>query len=247
MNDDAALLRRYVDDRREEAFAELVRRHVDQVYATALRRTGGDTHRAEDVAQQVFMELARHGRRLSDHPALGAWLYTSTRNAAINLMVAEQRRRHREQEACVMNELKATSAPDLDWERLRPVLDQAMDQLGEADRTAVFLRFFGKRSFGDVGRALCLTEDAARKRVERALDIFMALGLSAEQIEKFKGLKTARYQDVIDLNAARALHGITSFSDDYNKLQREWESRWIAKERELLGDLEPRYREFANT
>src|SRR5271169_5586876 len=54
MNDDAALLRSYADEGSEAAFAELVRRHVDLVYGAALRRTGGDPHRAADVAQQAI-------------------------------------------------------------------------------------------------------------------------------------------------------------------------------------------------
>src|SRR5882762_1184871 len=99
MNDDAALLRRYAEDGSDTAFTELVRRHVDLVYSAALRRTGGDTHRAADVAQQVFTTLAREARQLSRHAVLGAWLHTATRNAALNLMISESRRHARESAA----------------------------------------------------------------------------------------------------------------------------------------------------
>ena len=80
-DDDAALLRHYAEEGSQPAFAEVVRRHVDLVYAAALRRTGGDAHRAADVSQQVFTALARHARKLSRHAVLGAWLHTATRNA----------------------------------------------------------------------------------------------------------------------------------------------------------------------
>ena len=96
MNDDAALLRRYYEEGSDTAFTELVRRHVDLVYRAALRRTDGDTHRAADVAQQVFTTLAREARQLSRHAVLGAWLHTARRNAALNLMISEQRRKARE-------------------------------------------------------------------------------------------------------------------------------------------------------
>lgn len=63
-----------------------------------------------------------------------------------------------------------TSTPDADWEKLRPVLDEVMDELSEVDRTAVLLRFFEKRPFAEIGVALQLSEDAARMRVDRALE-----------------------------------------------------------------------------
>ena len=169
MNDDAALLRRYAEEGSEAAFAELVHRHVDLVYGAALRRTGGDAHRAHDVAQQVFITLARDARKLSRHAVLAAWLHTATRNAALNLMISEQRRQTREAEAVAL-EAAANTGADPEWDRLRPLLDTAIDELPEADRAAVVLRFLEKRPFAEVGSLLQVSEDAARMRTDRALD-----------------------------------------------------------------------------
>src|ERR1051325_1586040 len=102
MNDDAVLLRRYAEEGSEAAFTELVHRHVDLVYAAALRRTGGDRHRAADVSQHVFTMLARQARKLARHTVLSAWLHTATRNAALNLMISEQRRKSREEAAMAL-------------------------------------------------------------------------------------------------------------------------------------------------
>ena len=170
MNDDAALLRRYADEGSEAAFAELVRRHVDLVYGAALRRTGGDTHRAADVAQQVFTTLARDARKLSRHAVLGAWLHTATRNAALNLMISEQRRQARETQALALEPTMVTGDASPDWDRLRTVIDAAIDELPESDRAAVVLRFLEKRAFAEIGAALRVSEDAARMRTDRALD-----------------------------------------------------------------------------
>jgi RNA polymerase sigma factor (sigma-70 family) len=170
MNEDAALLRRYAEEKSEAAFAELVQLHLDLVYPAALRRLGGDTHAAADVAQQVFTTLARDAKNLSRHSILAAWLYTATRNAAIDHIRSEQRRAAREQHAQAMQNLHSQAVPDAEWEKLRPVLDEAMDALPEADRAAVLLRFFEQRPFAEIGRALRLSEDAARMRVDRALD-----------------------------------------------------------------------------
>ncbi len=170
MNDDATLLRRYASEGSQTAFAELVQRHVDLVYGAAMRRTGGDAHRAAEVAQEVFTALAKNARKLSAHTVLPAWLYTATRNASLNLLVAEQRRKTREATAMEMESLTPGNVPDPDWDQIKPLLDAAIDELPEADRTAIVLRFLQKRSFAEIGRAVQVSEDAARMRTDRALD-----------------------------------------------------------------------------
>lgn len=168
MNDDATLLRRYAESGSDTAFTALVHRHVDLVYRAALRRTSGDTHRAADVAQQVFTTLARDAHRLAHHTVLPAWLHTATRNAALNLMISDQRRQARELAAHAL--APAAADPQLDWDRVRPVLDSAVDDLAEPDRTAVVLRFLEQRTFAEVAAALRVSEDAARVRTGRALE-----------------------------------------------------------------------------
>lgn len=170
MNEDAELLSRYAEGKSEAAFAELVRRHVDFVHAAALRRVGGDAQLAQEVTQHVFTALAREAGRLARHPVLCGWMFTATRRIAAQAVRTERRRRAREQAAFIMNEINPAGAPQPDWERLRPELDAVLDQLGERDREAVLLRFFEGNSFGEIGGRLRLSENAARMRVERALD-----------------------------------------------------------------------------
>ncbi len=168
MQDDRQLLERYANEPSEAAFGELVRRYVNLVYSVALRRTGGNAAQAQDVAQLVFTDLARKARSLPKDIVLAGWLHRATRFAVAQMHRAERRRRARELEAVEMNALKSEPAPV--WEDLRPVLDQALDRLGRTDRDALLLRFFEQRTLAEVGRALGLKEDAARKRVDRALD-----------------------------------------------------------------------------
>jgi RNA polymerase sigma factor (sigma-70 family) len=176
MRDDADLLRHYAHERSQEAFGELVRRHIDLVYSAALPRVGRDTHLAEDVVQTVFTDLARKAPTLALHGPLAGWLYTSARFAASDVVRRERRRREREQAAHVMNEPGRTDAPNAaDWEELRPVLERAIDNLKPAYRDAVLLRFFGQRRFAEIAALLSLTEEAAQKRVERALDQLRSL------------------------------------------------------------------------
>jgi RNA polymerase sigma factor (sigma-70 family) len=170
MIEDAELLRRYAAENAESDFAEFVRRHVDFVYACALRRVGGDPHFAEDVAQQVFIAASRDARKLAAHRVPTGWLYTATRNVAAQLVRTERRRQRREQEAHAMELNERGDQGGTDWDQLRPVIDDALDGLNEQDRQAVLLRFFEGKSFAQIGARLRLAENAARMRVDRALD-----------------------------------------------------------------------------
>jgi RNA polymerase sigma factor (sigma-70 family) len=170
MTEDAELLSRYADEQSEAAFAELTWRHVDLVYSAALRVVQGDVLSAQDVTQQVFAEVARQAKGLARHPALVGWLYTTTRLMALRVIRTEQRRKAREQEANTMNELLHDDASSSDWDQLRPVIEDAMHKLNDKERHAVLLRFFQNQTLSQVGAAMNLTENAARMRVERALD-----------------------------------------------------------------------------
>ncbi len=170
MSNDPELLRRYVGESSESAFSELVQEHLNLVYSAALRETSGDGALAEDVSQAVFTELARKAPRLLGHPSLAGWLYTTVRHLAANLRRAEQHRRRREEEAQVMNELLGEDSPNEVWQRLRPELDDVLHELKEADRAVVVLRFLENRTLREVGDRLGLTENAARMRVDRALE-----------------------------------------------------------------------------
>src|ERR1700677_3796072 len=165
-----SLLPRYVRERAEPAFAELVRQHIDLVHSHGLRQVNSDAAAAQDVTQAVFTDLARKAPRLLHHPSLTGWLYTSTRYIAAKTRRGEQRRLAREQEACSMNQLLQSTDSDPAWQQLRPVLDEAMHELSADDPEPVLLRYFERRPIAEIGARLGLTEATARKRVPRALD-----------------------------------------------------------------------------
>lgn len=199
MTPDNELLRQYANTQSEEAFSELVRRHVNLVYSAALRQVGGDAHHAQDAAQVVFTDLARKAMSLSRRECLTGWLYTSAHFAAAKIVRTESRRRDREDK--FMREPGHDTSPAADWEKLRPALDSAMHELKETDREAVLLRYFENRPFAEVGAKLCLTEIAARKRVERALEKLRALLAR-------RGITTgAALASVISANAVQAAPG----------------------------------------
>jgi RNA polymerase sigma factor (sigma-70 family) len=163
---DAQLLQNFAEQNSESAFRTLVERHLPLVFGTARRMTG-ENALAEDIAQTVFILLAGKAKRLGSGTILSGWLYRTTRFVASRALTAEQRRRRREQEAITMQPSPPT---DPTWLRLGPQLDQALARLGDTDRNAILLRYFEQQSLHDVGLSLGLSEEAAKKRVARALE-----------------------------------------------------------------------------
>ena len=163
-----SLLAEYGANGSESVFRELVARYIDLVFSTAVRLVDGDTHRAEDVAQTVFADLARRATTLSPKVMLGGWLHRRVCHVAATLMRSERRRQTREREAARMDALEREE--DIGYGQIAPVLDDAINQLRAEDRAALILRYFEGRDLRAVGEALGSNEDAAQKRVARALD-----------------------------------------------------------------------------
>ena len=174
---DHELLASFARTRSEAAFAEIVRRYIDLVYSAA-RRQVASRHDAEEVAQSVFVDLARRAHALGERQPLAPWLYTVTRRTAIDHVRREMSRKKREVEATLQD---AQAEVSLSWAELAPVLDEALASLREPEREAIVLRFLQERPLREVGAILGVSEDTAQKRVTRALDrlrsAFAARGL----------------------------------------------------------------------
>jgi RNA polymerase sigma factor (sigma-70 family) len=160
------LLVDYVASGSQRAFSEIVSRHVDLVFSAAQRQVRCP-QLAEEVTQNVFVALARNAHRLKPDTPLVAWLYLVTRRACIDALRAETRRKVREKTAMEMSH-NNSRVPD--WSSIEPLLDTAMERLGERDRAAILLRYFEDKSLREVGAVLGMSEDAAQKRVSRAVE-----------------------------------------------------------------------------
>ena len=201
MTSDLDLLREFARENSQEAFAEIVRRHLNLVYSAALRQVRSP-QLAEEVAQSVFADLACGAGKLcrarreeciserlvtssptkeTDSPPISSltpWLYAVTRRTAIDAIRKESRRQLREQIAVEMNAMNAQNElshfakceNESAWPDIEPLLDDAMAALDETDRSAILLRYFENKNLREVGEALGASEDAAQKRVSRAVD-----------------------------------------------------------------------------
>ncbi|MFZ0827700.1 MAG: TIGR03435 family protein [Verrucomicrobiia bacterium] len=216
--EDMDWLRQFARSGSDEAFVALVRRHVNLVYSVALRRLG-NPHEAEEVTQAVFIILARKAAELREGTILSGWLYHTARLTSANYQRAASRRRYREQEAF----MQFTKDPDThdSWERLSPLLEEAMARLGQKERDAVVLRFFENRTVREVANALGLGEAAAQKRVNRATDklraFFARRGIQVSAVALLASIGTRAVQAapaelVAKLPAAAALKGAAAGS-----------------------------------
>lgn len=165
--DDRTLLRAYADHGSEPAFAALVERHINKVYSVALRHTR-NPHQAEEITQAVFIILARKSASLGARVVVSGWLCQTARLTALTFIRGEIRRARREQEAQMQTDSNASENDP--WPQIAPLLDAAMSRLNEKDHHAVVLRFFDRKSLKEVGAALGASEDAAKMRVNRALE-----------------------------------------------------------------------------
>ncbi len=162
---DSQLLRDYVNAKSQDAFTQLVRRHLDLVYSAALRQVYSP-QLAEEVSQSVFADLARAAEKLKPDTILTAWLYQVTRRTAIDVVRRESRRQARERLAVEMAAMNTAA----NWTHIEPLLDDALEALDETDRAAILLRYFENKSLREVGQSLGTSDDAAQKRVSRAVE-----------------------------------------------------------------------------
>lgn len=164
---DRELLRAYAQQGSESAFKSLVGRHVDLVFATALRGLN-DAQAAEEVTQNVFITLARKGLWLSGETSVAAWLHKAALLEVRRWWRGELRRRRREQTAAELGTLMKDENCLL--KALEGELDEGLLALRDADRTALILRYVEGRSHREIGALLGVREDAVRMRVGKALE-----------------------------------------------------------------------------
>ena len=165
------LLAEFRKSRAEGAFGELVRRYTNLVFSVAKRRLGS-VSAAQEVTQTVFIRLARAVPNVRSDAELVAWLHRTTVHASIDTWRSEVRRRTREEHAAAM---QPDHAQNSTWNAISPILDEALNDLNDAERQVILLRFFDQRSMRDLGLVLGISEDAAKMRVSRAMEHLRAL------------------------------------------------------------------------
>jgi RNA polymerase sigma factor (sigma-70 family) len=180
---DFELLQRFARQGEQAAFGAVVRRHLDLVFATALRKVG-DAGGAQEISQNVFSVLARKAWRFAPDDSLPAWLHQTALLESKFWLRGELRRRRREEIAAELGTTMKTSEDPSTFKALVPLLDDALLSLRERDRTALLLRYYESHSLRDLGAAVGVSEDTAQKRVRSALE-------KLAEFFKRRGYKTA--------------------------------------------------------
>lgn len=192
-------LRRFSREGEQSAFGDVVRRHFDLVFATALRKVE-ENGAAQEVAQNVFTALARKAWKFAPDDSLPAWLYKTALLESKSWLRGELRRRRREETAANLGTTMNSPENQPSFNALLPLLDEALLSLREKDRTALLLRFYEHQTLREVGAAFGVSEDTAQKRVQTALE-------KLTECFKRRGYKTASV-----VTATAALQGTATTS-----------------------------------
>jgi RNA polymerase sigma factor (sigma-70 family) len=159
--DDVTLLRRYVSGS-NDAFDQIVKRYRGLVFSTSLRELR-DPMCADDVCQTVFVLLADKADTLPDGVQLSRWLFHAARLTSANLRRKEARQRSLTESAFVQ-ERPST------WSLIGSAIDEALESLEDVDLDIVLLRFHDQYTFPEIGTLIGVGDEAARKRVTRAVE-----------------------------------------------------------------------------
>jgi|GEM_PF-1987841 len=208
MTEDSLLLSRFAQRGDQAAFRSWVDHRLPLVYSTALRILHGDRQLAEDVAQQVFADAAERAAELASHPSLSGWLFTSTRFAATKLIRSHSRCRQREQTAAMDPALKPNP---IDWDAVRPVIDDVLADLPETDRDAVIQRFFEQADFQTIAQQLELTATVVLQAPETAsAEITPFVNLTARRESELSPWKIVVPPEAIERYQVKLLGPLTA-------------------------------------
>jgi len=160
------------------AFGMLVRRHQRSVYSLALRMVA-DTHAAEDLAQEVFLQLYRNLASVSSEEHLAFWLRRVTMHRAIDRLRREPRHESAAPEEAARAASEAHEADPILERRLRSLVRE----LAPAARAVVLLRYQEDLDPAEIARTLKMPVNTVKSHLKRSLALLRErLGESAEAL-----------------------------------------------------------------
>ena len=157
-----ALMARYQKRLDAEAFDEIVSRFLTPALAVA-REILSDAALAEDAVQEAFLRVVRRRQQYDPSRPFASWFYTVLRNVCTDML------RHRARQTKVI-QLASYGKADAE----QPSLDSLdsldlLRKLPRDSRIVLTLRIVQDMPFRDVAAALGISEEAAKKRAQRAL------------------------------------------------------------------------------
>src|SRR5215472_12882347 len=149
----------------EDAFAALVQKYYALVYGAACRQVC-DAHLAKDIAQCVFLLFSRKLKTLSPAVAIGGWFLRTTRFVALDTVRKTRHWQHMENETVLTETMVA---PSFDATGPLASLEEGILSLPAREQMCLLAKFYEGKSFKEIGADLNISQDAAEKRVARAL------------------------------------------------------------------------------
>ena len=142
----------------KSAYAELVKVYSGRIFAICLGMLG-NSHDAEDIAQQALLKALTDINQLWDNGQFGPWVARIAKNLCIDFI----RKRIRERDI-LAGQAKSAHNGSKEY----PELQVALAKLPEEYRLALLLYYFDGRSTKSIGQTLMISEAAAQARLSRA-------------------------------------------------------------------------------
>ncbi len=158
---DAVLVRDVLSGRRD-CFDTLIERYYQAAYAVAYSRTGNAAD-AQDVTQEAFLRAFSTLNTLRDLDRFGAWLTGIARNVARNITRSAARELPRESASG-----EAAVEPNVESKDLHEFLRRQLATLDDDDREVLLMHYFTGLTTREIGDALGINRETAKKRLQRA-------------------------------------------------------------------------------
>lgn len=166
---DFRLLQRFSMEGDEQAFAQIVQRHAAMVFGAGYRILA-DRARAEEVAQEAFLRLAR--RPWSVTHSVAGWLHRAATQVALDVYRSDSARRRRETEFVFHNPPPRPRQihEALHWAEISPIIDAALAELSESDRSLLVEHFLEGRTQQAIAAERKVSTATLCRQVKAALE-----------------------------------------------------------------------------
>lgn len=171
-NGDIALLQRFSQEGDQQAFAQLVWQYAGLVFGAGYRVLA-DRARAEEVAQETFLRLARHPHRVTR--SVGGWLHRTATQLALDVHRSDTARRRRESQYAEQVAEQAEYSPEtMRWADVSPLIDAALDELPDADRRLLIAHFMEGRTQQEIASERGVSPATLCRQMQSALGLLRA-------------------------------------------------------------------------
>lgn len=160
LDDDKALVGRFVDKGDEFAFEIIVKKYQRMVFYLALKMVGNQDD-ADEVAQKTFLSVYKNLARFEGRSSLKTWIFRIAMNYSKNL-IRDRARREGEELTERTASVESTVDDQIEAHQRRKIVEEAMENLPPRQKEVLQMRAFGDMSFAEIAESVGISVSAAK-------------------------------------------------------------------------------------